>query len=298
MRYQLLIHFTRKSSLRASFAKQSHDRVRDCFVTKNVPRNDSAKHELLFTNYSLLFKRMSLAHTLSHHALDKVQQRLHLREIGNPYLTLTSPMSPAPVGMARVFTGERIRKMVYIGLTVAPIGLDSHMFFAFTPPDSLVPHFTLDSVLAGPHFAFHLDLIPRVDLGANLEYLNAAFQPLTAEFDSARKIEGLTPAQLSPRQYALISPWMLAFRANETAFAQIEKHVDAYLEHWFGLVEHGVKASVTSDASTLAARDQANRDAIFNPGVDPVWAQVERLIGAPMGEKLRALLRNHEVERE
>ena len=66
-------------------------------------------------------------------------------------------MSPEPVGTVRLFSGGPIHKLVYIGLAVPMIGLDSHMVFAFTAPDSAVPHFTLDSVLAGPHFAFHLD---------------------------------------------------------------------------------------------------------------------------------------------
>lgn len=188
--------------------------------------------------------------------------------------------------------------MVYIGLVVPMIGLDSHMFFAFTPPNSPIPHFTLDSVMAGPHFAFHLDLIPRADLGANLPYINAAFNPLTVIFDEAKKIEGLTPAHLGPRQYALMSPWMLAYRANAEAFAQIQKPVDDYLAHWFGLLEHGLPANATpaDDAATYAARDRANRSAIFDPDVDKVWAQVTRLLGADMSAKLRGILINQDVE--
>jgi len=238
---------------------------------------------------------MTLAKTLSLGTLEKIQGRFALQEVGAPYLTLSNPAFPQPLGACRLFTGERVRKMVYIGLTFPPAGLDSHMIFAFTPPDSLTPHFTLDSVLAGPHFAFHLDLIPRVDLGANLAYLNAVFQPLTAELDAARKIEGLTPAHLSPRQYALMSPWMLAYRATESAFAQIDGAVNAYLEHWFGVVENGVNAPV-SDGLPPAERDRLNRAAIFNPEVDPVWAQIDRMLGAEVSERLQGILRNQEVE--
>jgi hypothetical protein len=238
---------------------------------------------------------MSLAKTLSHNTLEKIQQRFNLGEIGAPYLTLTSPAMPQPVGACRIFKGARVHKMVYIGLGFPPAGLDSHMIFAFTAPDSLIPHFTLDSVLAGPHFAFHLDLIPRVDMGANLDYINALFQPLTPYFDEAKKIEGLTPAQLGPRQYALMSPWMLAYRANETAFAQIDASVNKYLDHWFSIVENGVTAPI-ADGLTPAERDRRNRGAIFNPEVDHVWAQVERLIGAETGAKLREILKRQDVE--
>lgn len=237
---------------------------------------------------------MSLPAQLSLATLEKIQQRFELTEIGAPHITLTSPMSPAPVGALRLFQGEQVRKMVYIGLTVPPIGLDSHMIFAFTAPESPVPHFTLDSVLAGPYFAFHLDLIPRADLGANLPYLNAAFSPLTPIFEEAKKIEGLTPAQLGPVQYALMSPWMLAYRASESAFAQIQAPVDAYLEHWFGLVERGIPPEATPSGD-FAQRDRLNRAAIFDPSVDKVWAQVARLVGAEMSEKMRAILVQQDI---
>ncbi len=236
---------------------------------------------------------MSLAKSLSHNTLNTIVDRFGLAEEGSPYLTLHSPMSPAPVGELRLFSGGPVDRMVYIGLSVPPIGLDSHMIFAFTAPDSPLPHFTLDSVLAGPHFAFHLDLIPRVDLGANLAYINELFEPLTAVFDATKQIEGLTPAHLSPRQYALMSPWMLAYRANEAAFAQIDEQVSQFLNHWFAIVDRGISAETLAslDNTNFSTRDQRNRAAIFNPEVDPVWSQVERLIGTEMGEQLREILR-------
>jgi hypothetical protein len=238
---------------------------------------------------------MSLPQQLSLNTLEKIQTRCHMTEIGAPYISFSSPMSPVPVGALRLFRGENVRKMVYIGLIVPSIGLDSHMIFAFTAPESPIPHFTLDSVLAGPHFAFHLDLIPRADLGANLTYMNAIFDALTPVFERARQIEGLTPAQLTPKQYALMSPWMLAYRANESAFERIQEPVNAYLEHWFHLVEHGLPVEALP-AGELAERDRLNRAAIFNPSVDKVWAQVERLVGVEMGERMRGILCNQGVE--
>ncbi len=239
---------------------------------------------------------MSLPQQLSLNTLEKIKTRFGLREIGSPYLSLTSPMSPAPVGSLRLFSGNEIHKMVYIGLVVPPIGLDSHMIFAFTKPESCIPHFTLDSVMAGPYFAFHLDLIPRADLGANLKYMNAVFDSLTPIFEEAKKIEGLTPAQLGPKQYALMSPWMLAYRANESAFEQIQTPVNGYLEHWFHLVENGIPADAMPSGD-FAKRDQLNRNAIFDPEVDKVWAQVSRLVGEETSEKMRGILRNQDVEK-
>ena len=238
---------------------------------------------------------MSLPQQLSLGTLDKIKDRFGLTETGSPYISLSSPMSPDPVGSVRLFSGDAVHKMVYIGLVVPPIGLDSHMIFAFTKPESHIPHFTLDSVMAGPYFAFHLDLIPRADLGANLEYMNAVFDNLTPIFEETKKIEGLTPAQLGPKQYALMSPWMLAFRADESAFEQIQTPVNGYLEHWFNLVENGISSDAIPTGD-YAQRDKLNRNAIFDPEVDKVWAQVSRLVGEEMSDKLRSILKNQEVE--
>ena len=240
---------------------------------------------------------MLLANKLSQKTVQAIVERFSLVEHGSPYKELMSPMSPAPVGRVRVWSGGPIHKMVYIGLSVPPIGLDSHMVFAFTAPDSAEPHFTLDSVLAGPHFAFHLDLIPRVDLGANLAYIDEVLHPLTELVESAREIEGLSRAHLDPRQLAIMSPWMLAYRANEAAFAAIDGHVEKYLGHWFGIVERGISAETiaTLDNHNFAQRDQRNRSAIFNPEVDKVWAQVARLVGEETSTELRELLRQQEL---
>jgi len=238
---------------------------------------------------------MSLPQQLSLGTLDKIKDRFGLTETGSPFISLTSPMSPDPVGSVRLFSGDAVHKIVYIGLVVPPIGLDSHMIFAFTKPESHIPHFTLDSVMAGPYFAFHLDLIPRADLGANLEYMNAVFDNLTPIFEETKKIEGLTPAQLGPKQYALMSPWMLAFRADESAFEQIQTPVNGYLEHWFNLVENGISSDAIPTGD-YAQRDKLNRNAIFDPEVDKVWAQVSRLVGEEMSDKLRSILKNQEVE--
>ena len=245
---------------------------------------------------------MTLAAKLSFNTLEKIQRRFKLREIGEPYLTLNSradgQQPSAPVGSLRLFTGALIHKLIYIGLAVPPLGLDSHMIFAFTPPDSAVPHFTLDAVMNAPMYAFHLDLIPRADLAANLAYLNHVYQPLTPEFEKIRKIEGLSPAPVAPRQAALMSPWMLVYRATESAFARIDESVDAWLNHWFNLVELGVPVEIPlgHSAETLAQRDRLNRAAIFNPEVDPVWAQVERLVGPEMAKRMREIATSQSVE--
>ena len=219
-------------------------------------------------------------------------------EEGKPYTILTSPANAAPVGKVRLFAGLPIQKLVYVGITVPLMQLDSHMLFAFMPADSSVPHFTLEVIHTGSSFGLHLDLIPRVDLGANLSYIKFTLQPLTAEFEATKTIEGLFPANLSPQQYALMSPWMLAYRANEAAFLQLEKPVNSYLEHWLGLVKQGIphEAIVGIDSASLAKRDQLHREALFNPEVDPVWEKIAPLIGAEAGARIREILKYQGVK--
>ncbi|TCJ97124.1 hypothetical protein [Nocardia alba] len=226
----------------------------------------------------------SLPAALSERTLATLTTALKLSTVDD--VDLTSPMSPTPVGRLRVWRGGPIDKVVSVQLVVPPIGLDSHMVFAFTPPESAVPHFTLDSVYGGEYFAMHLDLIPRADLAVHLDYLDAAFGPLTSLLEQAWQIEGVSAAAIGPRQRAMMSPWMLVCRATEDAFTALGDTVEGYLAQWLSLVEQGVPP-VTADTAT---RDLANRANLFNPEVDPVWAQVTRLLGPEQTERVRGEL--------
>lgn len=242
----------------------------------------------------------SLSGELCHGTLDTIVERGGLTEVtaadGGPLLTLTSEAF-GEVGEARVFRGERIAKAVYVGLAVPAIGLDSHMVFAFSPAGVPVPHFTLDSVFGQGTYAFHLDLIPRADLGTHLTYLDWAHTPLDATYEDVTGRPGLTKTAIGPRQFAMMSPWMLVQRADEDAFRGIGGAVKAYLEHWFGLVEGEVPDAVLADVADtdLPARDERNRANIFSPDVDKVWAQVQQLVGAEQAEAVRALLLDNSV---
>lgn len=232
----------------------------------------------------------SLAKTLAEETIAGIVEALDLKETHRS--ELLSDVDASVVGFHRVLTGDAV-ELVNVGMTVEAFKLDSHMIFAFTRPESAVPHFTLDSVLAGDHYAFHLDLIPRVDPGANLAYLNHSYLPLTEAYSAVADIEGLTPAHLSPRQWQLMSSWMLAHRADESGFSAIGPTVAVYRDHWIGLVRGGIPAEALEGIGPdyLDARDRRNRAAIFSPEVDPVWAQVDRLLGSQVSEGLRESLR-------
>ncbi|MBW9205570.1 hypothetical protein KV097_06380 [Mumia sp. zg.B17] len=220
---------------------------------------------------------------------------------GSALRTLTSPMTPEPVGQVRVFVSEDeaepVAKLVYVGLAVEMIGLDSHMVFAFTRGGSPIPHFTLDSVQGQGTYAFHLDLIPRADLGTHLPYLDWAYEPLTETYEEVSTWSGLSKAAIGPRQNAMMSPWMLVNRADADAFVAIESAVTTYLEHWFGLLDAEVPSEVLADVedTDLVARDARSRALVFSPEVDKVWAQISRLIGEESAEDVRTHLLDNEV---
>ncbi len=230
----------------------------------------------------------SLPKALHDLALNRIVERYGLEEVkgeaGGAFLPLTcqAPFAQdAPIGHMRVFKGGPLFQVVTSSIVVPQIQLDSHMVFAFMPSNSAVPHYTVDSVCAGDHHAFHLDMIPRLDMGANLTYMDEVYDPLTEAHAAGNAIEGLSRAHLSPRQWAIMSPWMLANRATKEAFVEIEKTVVAYLEHWFELVDKGISAEATTNVSEadLVARDTRNKQIIFNPAVDPVWEKIGPLVG-------------------
>jgi hypothetical protein len=231
-------------------------------------------------------------------ALETITNALQLKETladdGGAWLTLMShaPFHQGSCGNARLFSGGGLFKVLTCSISAPAIGLDSHMLFAFTKSESAIPHFTVDSVQSGDHLAFHLDLIPRLDMATNLAYMDWAFGSLTETFTAASAIEGLSPAMISPRQRAVMSPWMLVNRATPEAFEHVDPLVQTYAKHWLTLLAAGAPLDVLGGQSslTLSARDKANKAIIFDPDVDKVWNQIRGLIGHDAVEAIRTAL--------
>ena len=254
-----------------------------------------------------------LAKILCLRTLDRIVEGAKVTEVlgadGGPFRTLDlapqpegSPLaSDGPLGVYRVWTGDGvIKKVVYAGISVSSIGMDTHMIYALTDPECGIPHFTLDSVEAHGTLALHLDLNPRVDLGSHLPYMDYVYGPLTQIFNEGRAIDGLTEAQISPRQRAIMSPWMLVFRATPEAYRQLDTQVNAYLDRWFTMVEQGLPEDVVDSISDtdLPRRDELNRGLIFSRDVDPVWDQITPLVGQDASEIMRVNLAHNPIVRE
>lgn len=237
---------------------------------------------------------MSLPEKLVADTIERIlAKHPELTEAESPYPALSSPMSPDPVGSVKIWRSEGpVRKMVYVGLVVPMIHLDSHMVFAFTGEESAVPHFTVDSVSAGEYYAYHLDLIPRADLATHVPYMDEVYGPLTETYDAGVAREGVSRPELSPRQYAVMSPWMLVARASEDAFKAIWESTFTYLDQWSELATKGLsEETLASLADTdLAARDAGVRANIFSPDLDPVWHRIARMLGADVTERIRTEL--------
>lgn len=227
-------------------------------------------------------------------------------EQGGPFFTIKSPRDESYLGETRVLVGDGlVRKVVYHGITAtiqppgapAPFLLDSHMVFAFTDHASPIPHWTFDSVYSEPFYAFHLDLLPRVDLGSHRAYMDYVFGHLNEEFEAGKSSDGLSEAALSPRQRSIMSQWMLAYRVHADEYPAKDKHVQAYLNWWFQLLDEGLPQEVLDSIkdTDVADRDLANRAMIFNREIDPVWNLITPLVGDWTSELLRAQLETNDV---
>lgn len=238
---------------------------------------------------------MSIVESMALNVLDSIGSDFNFTEVkgvDGPFMRLTSSMSDKSVGSARILKGSGSEKLVYIGLKVEAFQLDSHMVFSFADEYSSLPHFTLDAVHVQDHYAFHLDLIPRMELATHLDYMNAVYDPLTSIFKETTQYEGLEKAHLTPVQISMMSPWMLAYRCHENLLEKVQVSADYYLSHWKHLRREGVKISAQNQLgpNQLAAHDKIHRSALFSRKVDPVWDRIDGILGHEQSEQLRCLL--------
>jgi hypothetical protein len=174
--------------------------------------------------------------------------------------------------------------------------MDTHQVYGFTAPGSPLPHLFLDTAIS-PNtegtFHFGLDLAPRVDLGASLDYALAVYGPLDEPRAAALSQPGVLPVpSLGPLQWTLRSPWMAAAIVAPSDLARLGGVVDAYLDQWLALMGGGLPAEVAAsvDWQDLPRRDRLSREAMFSPRTNPVWTLLDRLVGPDTAGQMRAML--------
>jgi hypothetical protein len=206
------------------------------------------------------------------------------------------------VGELRVYRGRgRIQKIVTFHFSIdgldgiagaqaasRGVPLESHSVTVFTAPESPLPHFMVDSVRVGAKVSFHVDLLPKRDLGVAAAYLDRCFAPLTeirGELDAdPRFVESNPPL----RQRALLSPWMANYTVEPELLGTAMGFIERYFRHWSALLRSD--AIELASAPDVAARDRQHRKLVFSRDVDPVWATLDRALGRDTVDLLLAAL--------
>jgi hypothetical protein len=214
-----------------------------------------------------------------------------------PLHALGGALDGRRIGEFRVFTHADGTRLVHSALTIDAFGMDTHQLYAFTAIDSPVPHLFLDTAIS-PNtegtFHFGLDLVPRVDLGANLDYTQAVYSALDEARVAALSQPGVLPVpSLGPLQWSIRSPWMVAAIVAPSDLRKLNDVVTAYVDQWLSLLANGLGDEVTESVAwqDLAERDRRNRSAMFSARTNPVWVLVDRLVGPETGSAMKALLR-------
>lgn len=245
--------------------------------------------------------------------LDTLITRFQLREVhgrnGGDFHPFTSPQSGQPAGGMRLWDGgDSLLKVVSVRIQNAQPLMNTFMLFALTKPDSLVPGFTLESIFMsrpGPGgapavdvYAFHLDLIPKCDLGVNLPYIQRVYEPLSDVQQKALNHPGISAAVVTATQRAVTSPWTLAQRATAEAFTEVvEPTAQLYFKQWLAVQEDGLTSlAPTIRGMDVAQRDSENRRLIFSAEVDPVLPRLNGMIGPQSCAAMISVLTSSVVE--
>ncbi len=193
------------------------------------------------------------------------------------------------MGELRVYRGRGvIEKVVNAHFKLETPALESYMVTVFTRPESPIPHFVLDVVRFGPQASFHVDLLPKRDLGVSLPYVDRCFAPLS-QIRADLEADGRFAAGSAPlRQRALMSPWMALYTHAPDQLEVARSYVDRYFAHWSSLLTN--HDPLLAPDATLAPRDAEQRRLVFSRELDPVWGTLDKTLGKSTVDLLLAAL--------
>jgi len=285
--------FDRYSPVKCSLRSASDRQLQASSYGDAAPA--SAFNSLLFDKQTTAISAQQLHDRLQNCLVERLDLVEQLND-GKPRMVLNHISTGEPVGHCQVFNSDD-KKMVTISMTFSPmptLNIDSHMLFIFTEPQSLVPHFTLDAVKTGPNFAFHLDMLPKVPLDNHQDYAKCVYEPLSNCLQSANDNQELEPAHLSQQQLDIMSPSMIAKRATQASFDTVSKdHVQTYLDHWLSLVDNPDQLKTDSMTNEdVAHYSMQQKSKIFDPQIDPVWQNIAKIVGEPVCEEMRSILKS------
>jgi hypothetical protein len=210
-----------------------------------------------------------------------------------PWLTMAG--TGATRGQLRCYAGQGIDKIVF--LTLEDDGqLESAMLMAFSEAGSVVPHLVLDASPVGRDYAVFADLVPRVDLSVNPEYVHAVYAPLWPVFDGLKRHPQLRPSEVPHSLAPYVSPAMAGFRASAAIMPQLFELVGPYVSHWLALHQGIITLPPElREIQGLKARDERHRALLFSKEVDPIWDVFSTVVGAENCRRALELLRLHGI---
>ena len=156
---------------------------------------------------------------------------------------------------------------------------------AWLGPQTRVPHFGM-ALGTIPDMFVYLDYVPRVDVVADLDYLDLYLEPLNPAFLDFEADPEFTPfvsRTLYMRQAQTKAS--LCYMAKPTAanIAKVRDTAHTMMDRWLGWLDVAEKVPVMEQAS-LAERDLLIRKAIVER--DPANVMGERLFGKELTERL------------
>ena len=192
--------------------------------------------------------------------------------VGNMYTYTGSPVD----WLIRSWIGDPERGFTNIHLTP---WLDS---------TTDVPHlgFAIGTV---PDVFFYIDLMPRVDIPANKDYLDKYYEPINqiwVDLKNDVSYQAFNPVHLYTR--AVLSPVCLSGVVPFEVFKEkIEGAMIKYIEHWLMLIKNA-EPKPENEREALKARDEHVRYTIVEN--DPANPLAERLVGKDLADRLVRIL--------
>jgi len=214
---------------------------------------------------------------------------------------LTDTTTGHSVGEVATLGGMNVDKAVGVDLEIddAEGRLWSRRFYVFARTVALIPHLSIEwsgyAVDGVDRVGVLVDLLPRIDLAVNLDYVDEVYGPMTGTFDEARGIDGVEIESVPPRRAIAMSPWRLSVSVPVDQVVALAPLVDQYVTRWLAVNSGGVGSSVdplASDQSRLIQHDRFHRNSLFEPASDPQWARIDRVLGLDAAAELRLTLRS------
>ena len=233
---------------------------------------------------------------LSAAAVERVSAKFGLQPRDRVYLSALD--GGEPVGEGVLLTGFDLDKAVTAELEFGDGDEPSatQLFYAYSRANSLTPHLAVEWAEFGEEIAVHVDLLPRVDLAVNADYVDEVYRPLDSALAEVRSLPDLKPDPLPPLKAVGFSPWLVAVRGPASLASALAHTVDQYIDHWFSVFSGGVTARVdpiSNDPARLVQRDKFHRVTLF-PDNDPQFARITRRAGPNTTAELRAMFRSQE----